>query len=163
MINKKTNLILLFLAFITFGYFLFAFSFVSVPGDPLYFTKHQLQNIQIKNSESDKEKATKRLSIITSLVHKFDMLAHKNANDSHLVSIADEIIYQSKAVTVDLTRMKDAGGDVKKEAEILCEALEKQVHTLKYLTGIANPNLQKALGRISVITQKYVDQAMEWE
>ncbi len=163
MSNKKTTLILFPLAVLTLAYFLFVNIYVSVPGDYLYNFKHQVQTFQINSQKTDKEKASKKLSIITDLVHKFDFLAHKNPNDLHLVPIADEIISQSESVTVNLTKMKDQGGNVKKEAEILCEALEKQVHTLKYLTGIANPNLQKALGRISKITQKYVDQAMEWE
>lgn len=163
MSNKRILLLLLGVSIITLGYFVFVITYVSTPGDLPYILKHEFNSYQISSLKTDKDKASIRLAIITSLVHKFDMLAHKNPNDSHLVPIADEIIHQSESVTINLTHMKVSGGNVKKEAEVLCEALEKQVHTLKYLTGIANPNLQKALGRISKITQKYVDQAMEWE
>lgn len=163
MSNKRIIIILLAVSIIIFGYFIFAITFVSNPGDPQFFIKHEFSKYQISTLKTDKEKAAKRLSIISDLVHKFDEKARKNPGDSHLVPIADEIIYQSELVTVNLTRMKDKGGNVQKEAELLCEALEKQVHTLKYLTEKANPNLQKALARLSKITQKYVDKAMSWE
>ena len=135
----------------------------SIPGDQMYFAKHLFQMGQISTLATDKDRATERLSIITTLVHNFDSLAHKNPKDTHLVPIADEIIFQSSAVTLELDRMKKQNGSVKTEAGVLCEALEKQAQTLRFLTNIADPSMQTRFQNVSKITDKYVDAAMKWE
>ncbi len=141
----------------------FYFAKDSIPGDPLYFAKHDLQMIQLKTVTSESKRAELRLSTIEDFVKRFDIIAHKNPKDSHLIPIADEIIYESSAVTLELDRMKQQKESVKKEAVVLCEALEKQTLILRFLSGLADPNMQSDLQRISKITDRYTSEAMKWE